>query len=84
MTKQKTTSHLGAVGGLLGLVVALCLFGPCAKPAPKWTHEGDGSFETYWKSETRKEEIRNELERSHRIEKDVRTVLEALNDAQQD
>jgi hypothetical protein len=83
MTDQKTTSPLGMLGGLLGLVVALSLFGPCAKPAPRWTNEGDGSFDTYRKSESAKEEIRKDLERRLKIEKDVGYVLDALNDAQQ-
>jgi hypothetical protein len=84
MTEQKTTSPTGAIGGILGLGMALYFFGPCAKPAPKWTHEGDGSFDTYRTSETIKEELRKDFEGRRKIEKDVRDVLDALNEAEQD
>ena len=83
MSEKKSSPLAGVVGGLTGLVVALSLFGPCAPPPTKWTNEGDGSFETYRKSEIAKEEIKKELERRNRIEKDIGHVLDALNDAQQ-
>lgn len=74
MAEKETTSPAEAIGGLLGLVFALYLFGPCAKPThTKWTHEGDGSFETWRRSENAKEEIRKEIERGDRIKKILAT-----------